>query len=198
MCVLPLVLTSCGGAEPKSQDAQPASAPVRGSAEPTSASASTSTSTPEPTDATDEPTSGTARSSPTPDAAQESPAADESGGDGDADADYEVSDDRVQGITLVVYRASSGGSSRQVAGRLVTGPGGCLSLSQQDRPRLLTFPEGTRLTPGRPSVRLPGGKRVYVGDRFQVSIGDLSLSDLSGLPRRCQQGADDVVHEVAG
>ncbi len=171
-CTLPLVLASCGSGDDGADDQQATSSSA-------TSSSATSSSAPTP--------SGPTTQAPEPGAGSSGPA-----------QVSEVRASEVQGVTLLTYAELLGESPREVTGRLITGPGGCLSLTMRDRPQLLIFPPDTTLTTGRPSVQLSDGTQVYVGDEFTASMTDVPLSVLAGAPEKCLQGPADTAHAIAG
>ncbi|RBP65573.1 hypothetical protein DFO66_104158 [Brevibacterium sanguinis] len=90
--------------------------------------------------------------------------------------------------------------SGSVSGKLITGPGGCFSLVDNDRPRLVVFPDDASfvLAEGKPSVTTDALGTIDVGEQLSASAVTVGLDETTGIPGRCAQGAADEVLVVTG
>lgn len=80
-------------------------------------------------------------------------------------------------------------------GKLILGPGGCLSLTSEDQPSLLVFGSDAKfvLGDGNASVSIDGTEYL-VGDEFNVPTTVVPKSSLTHVPHHCAQGsADDAL-----
>ena len=73
-------------------------------------------------------------------------------------------------------------------GKLISGPGGCLSVQSGGRPELLIFTAGTKFIDHPPQVTLDG-ETIKIGEWFSLATTEVSFTDLTGVPERCSQGA---------
>lgn len=81
-------------------------------------------------------------------------------------------------------------------GRLVVGSGSCFALRESgarggdNNPRPLVFPEDTEFSAQdeKPTITLPGGDPIEVGDQTEFEVVSVPLSDLKGLSDACARG----------
>lgn len=140
------------------------------------------TASPDPGDAESVPSD----SAPAPEA---SPESDDDTGAMEVDV---VGDD---GVLALKYSGEAAvGTAGPSGGKLITGPGGCFALTDDDRPRLLVFPEDTafELQDGRPSATFAGTEH-FVGQTFTADLTEVPQSSVTGIPDRCSRGAGDTV-----
>ncbi|GAA4516269.1 hypothetical protein [Brevibacterium yomogidense] len=100
-----------------------------------------------------------------------------------------------EGILALQYSgAIADGAAGPSGGKLITGPGGCFALTDDDRPRLLVFPDDAtfELQHGKPSATF-GGAELFVGQRFTADLTEVPQSSVTGIPERCSKGAGDTV-----
>ena len=102
-----------------------------------------------------------------------------------------------QGVVALTHDGNlPDGKAGPTAGRLVTGPGDCFAITSDGPAVLVVFPDDAEfvLEDSRPSVTLDGTEH-YVGELFGVETVELSASDFTGIPERCQHGqaADKVL-----
>lgn len=77
---------------------------------------------------------------------------------------------------------------------LITGPGGCLAITNEGKPKLLVFPADTTfaLQEGKPSATFAGTEHG-VGSQFAVATTAVAKTSVAGIPDRCLQGSDNTV-----
>lgn len=100
-----------------------------------------------------------------------------------------------EGVLALQYSgAVAEGEAGPSGGKLITGPGGCFALTDDDRPRLLVFPEDATfvLQHGKPSATFGGAEHV-VGQTFTADLTEVPQSSVTGIPERCSRGAGDTV-----
>ncbi|GAA2089641.1 hypothetical protein [Brevibacterium salitolerans] len=109
------------------------------------------------------------------------------------------------GLTAASPVEETEGEAAEVSGRLVVGPGACLSVvsdgaGDEQRPRLAVFPEGTEfvLRGDRPSVTADPLGTVQVGEHTTFTAVEVPLDEADGVPERCARGAADSVLAVQG
>ena len=87
-----------------------------------------------------------------------------------------------------------------VSGKLITGPGGCFALVDDDQPRLLIFGDDAEFTlrEGKPSVTTRALGTVTVGSRLSASATSVGMDETTGVPERCAHGAQDTVLVITG
>jgi len=97
-------------------------------------------------------------------------------------------------VALQHSDAVADGTAGPSGGRLITGPGGCFALTDDDRPRLLVFPEDAEfeLQNGRPSATFAGSQH-FVGQTFTADMTEVPQSSVTGIPQRCSRGSGDTV-----
>lgn len=85
-------------------------------------------------------------------------------------------------------------------GRLITASGNCLSVTDNDRPDLVVFPEDTEFRFGdeRPSVESGDLDPVYVGEEIKFAAVAVPADYVEGIPVECSRGASDTVQVVQG
>lgn len=127
-------------------------------------------------------------------AAAEGDAADDAGAD-DAAAGLAVTSEG-RGAMILRYTGEAGGEAETVEGKLITGPGGCLSLQPGGQPKLMLFPEGTEFAENPPRVTIDGTE-VKVGGQVSVTASSVALADLDGVPEQCAAGAAPTVWVVS-
>lgn len=93
-----------------------------------------------------------------------------------------------RGAMILRYTGEAGPEAETVEGKLITGPGGCLSLQPGGQPELLLFPEGTEFAENPPRVTLDGTE-VKVGGQVTVTAGSVDLAEVDGVPEQCAAGA---------
>lgn len=90
----------------------------------------------------------------------------------------------------------AGRDQEQLEGRLISGPGGCLSVQPNGRPELLLFGRDTNFADNPPRVSWDGSE-VAVGERFSVAATEVQVTDLHGVPEQCARGAADSAWIIA-
>ena len=83
-----------------------------------------------------------------------------------------------------------------IHGRLVVGSGSCFAMKEigarggDNSPRPLVFPEDTEFAAReeKPTVTLPNGDPIEVGDETDFDVVSVPLSDLKGLSDACARG----------
>lgn len=87
------------------------------------------------------------------------------------------------------------GEAQEVSGKLIIGPGSCMSLTDDSQPQLLVFGEDAEfvLREGQPGVSTDDLGSVDVGEQIELSAVEVSQDSVDGIPNQCAQGADDVV-----
>ncbi|BAB99217.1 Hypothetical protein [Corynebacterium glutamicum ATCC 13032] len=85
---------------------------------------------------------------------------------------------------------STDAANTTIEGKLISGPGGCLSVQPGGRPELLIFNTDTRFSDHPPQVTL-GEKTIKIGERFSLNAIEVSSTDLTGIPDKCSNGAAD-------
>lgn len=83
-----------------------------------------------------------------------------------------------------------------IHGRLVVGSGSCFAMKEigarggDNSPRPLVFPEDTEFSAReeKPTVTLPDGDPIEVGDETDFDVVSVPLSDLKGLSDACARG----------
>lgn len=73
-----------------------------------------------------------------------------------------------------------------IEGKLISGPGGCLSVQPGGRPELLVFTAGTKFSDHPPQVTLDG-ETIKIGEWFSMAATEISFTDVTGVPERCSQ-----------
>lgn len=98
-------------------------------------------------------------------------------------------------IGLQLANAGSLDGAESFSGKLITGPGGCLSLTANERPFTLVFDAATTFGLGdqRPSVADGVLGTVHVGNRVDFTGSRVPLADVTGVPTQCTEGTDFVV-----
>lgn len=96
--------------------------------------------------------------------------------------------------------ANGSGSAGIYQGRLITASGNCLSVTDNDRPDLVVFPEDTEFdfNNQRPSVSSGDLDPLYVGEEIRFAGVAVPIDGVDGIPRHCAQGASDMVQVVQG
>ena len=86
-------------------------------------------------------------------------------------------------------------ADEQFSGKMITGPGGCLSLTSNERPYTLVFDAGTSfaLRHQKPAVSDGLIGAVEVGNWVDFTGKRVALKDTTGVPDRCTNGSDFVV-----
>lgn len=96
--------------------------------------------------------------------------------------------------------AEPDGDAATVTGKLIVGPGACLSIVDDDRPQLLVFDDTAEfvLRDDKPSVTTDAAGTLRVGEQVDLSVVAVPAADATGIPDRCADGAADTVLAVAG
>ncbi|GAA3288561.1 hypothetical protein [Nesterenkonia halobia] len=86
------------------------------------------------------------------------------------------------------------GTTDDVSGRLIVGPGGHLALVSADQPQLLVFGDDAEFTlrGDRPSVTAPELGTLEVGRQVELSAVEVPTSTLDGVPAGRLQGAAET------
>ncbi|MBM9465147.1 hypothetical protein JL108_16990 [Aeromicrobium sp. YIM 150415] len=92
------------------------------------------------------------------------------------------------------------GEAASVSGKLIVGPGGCLSMTADRQPELVVFEDGAEFTlrGDRPSVTTDDLGTVQVGEPVELTAVSVDRADISGIPQRCSNGTADTVVVVTG
>lgn len=87
------------------------------------------------------------------------------------------------------------GDPEEVTGKLIIGPGSCMSLVDDDQPQLLVFGEDADfvLREDQPGVTTDELGRVDVGEQIELSAVEISQDSVDGIPDQCAQGAAGTV-----
>ncbi|WP_253852476.1 hypothetical protein [Prauserella alba] len=87
------------------------------------------------------------------------------------------------------------GTSERQTGKLIVGPGSCLALQSEGRPRLLVFGGDADfvLRGDRPSVTTPALGTTAAGEHLEVAATSVASGDVTGVPRRCTHGSAETV-----
>lgn len=98
-----------------------------------------------------------------------------------------------RGVMMLRLESPSpaGGGQERLKGKLISGPGGCLSLQPNGRPELLLFDQDASFVDNPPRVSW-GEFEVAAGERFSVEAAKVRITDLQGVPERCARGAADI------
>ncbi|MHA3683883.1 hypothetical protein ACXR2W_06475 [Leucobacter sp. HY1908] len=98
-------------------------------------------------------------------------------------------------IGLRLVDPSSIEANEQFSGKVITGPGGCLSLTASERPYTLVFdaPTNFGLANQRPQVSDGTLGSVHVGNWIDFTGTRVAIADTTGVPDRCAKGSDFVV-----
>lgn len=158
---------------------------------------------------TTEPQAAEPSTAPTPDAATgESDDVEPGTGGTDTATEPEAEQDTDETSSLEVSPTGDGpigltangadGEAATIEGRLIVGPGGCLSLTARNQPQLLVLPEGTDfvLRDDRPSLTTEELGTLRVGEQVTLEAVSIAASDASGIPERCSRGAADTLLAV--
>lgn len=98
-----------------------------------------------------------------------------------------------RGVVMLRLDADNpaGGGHERLDGKLISGPGGCLSIQPGGRPELLLFDQDASFADNPPRVSWDGSE-VAVGERFSVGAAKVRVTELQGVPERCARGAADI------
>ncbi|WP_051297600.1 hypothetical protein [Brevibacterium album] len=104
--------------------------------------------------------------------------------------------------------AEEAGKAAEYTGKLITGPGGCLAVteaaasgeSREQRPELVIFPEAAEFTlrGERPGVTADELGTVRVGEQIAFESRTVPRSEVAGVPERCAHGGAETMRVVLG
>lgn len=135
-----------------------------------------------------------AEETPEPDTSEEDSVSEDATENDDAANTITVETEGQGPYGLYTAEAPSG-DTEEITGKLIIGPGSCMSLVDDAQPQLLVFGEDAEfvLRQDQPGVTTDDLGSVEVGEQIELSAVEVPQDSVEGIPNQCTQGAAETV-----